>query len=448
MRYFLEYSVALVIIFSAVAEQTSDGWRAEFEKGIKHHAAGQWTEAERSYLSALSAARSRQPDSRPPAILENLSSLYMTRGQFARASPYLKEAIEVRTSSVDSQSNPQLVTDWNLLGAAYCALGQATDAIDAHRRALELLGNKGEASVAGSVTYFLLGMAHDRQTRLAEAEKDYQHALSIMSYSGDRDDLTFVRIATALASLYVDLYRLDEAHELLRRAVAVIQQPGNRNTLAFVECFDVWGQLLSQEEKYTAAEEAWRTAIGTRNPATELLRFPARIHLAEFYIKMAEYTKAEVELRDSADACSRFGSKNGMLYARILADLAFVKMQSHDYSKASDLLDRAQRIEESQPESLFRAQVLNFQGVLFQSRKQWSEAEGRLREVCEIRRRLLGANPLLAISMRSHAFVLRKLKRNAEAKELEQQAKAILRHQQPQQIASYTVDVRALRRQQ
>jgi len=50
--------------------------------------------------------------------------------------------------------------------------------------------------------------------------------------------------------------------------------------------------------------------------------------------------------------------------------------------------------------------------------------------------------------MRSHALVLRKLKRNAEAKELEQQAKAILRHQEPQQrMASYTVDVRTLRQQ-
>ena len=185
MRYFLEYSVALVIIFSAVAEQTSDGWRTEFEKGTRYHAAGQWTEAERSYLGALSAARS-QPTSRPAAILEKLASLYMNRGQFARASAYLKEAVEVRTSSVDSQIDSQLVTDWNLLGGAYCALGQTTDAIDAHRRALELLGNKGEASVAGSVTYFLLGMAHDRQTRLAEAEKDYQHALNIMSHSGWR----------------------------------------------------------------------------------------------------------------------------------------------------------------------------------------------------------------------------------------------------------------------
>src|SRR5712692_492920 len=156
MRYLLEYSVALVIIFSAVAEQTSDGWRAEFEKGTKHHAAGQWTEAERSYLSALSAARSLQPDSKPPAILEKLSSLYMTRGQFARASAYLKEAVEVRTSSVDSQIDPQLVTDWNLLGAAYCASGQAMDAIDAHRRALELLGNKGEASLGAALHIFFL----------------------------------------------------------------------------------------------------------------------------------------------------------------------------------------------------------------------------------------------------------------------------------------------------
>src|SRR5882672_3462758 len=175
MRYLLKYSIALVMVFAAFAEQTSDGWKPDFDKGTKYHAAGQWAEAERSYLSALSAARSLQPNSRPAAILEKLASLYLSRGQFARALVCLKDAIEVRTSSLNWQSEPQLVTDWNLLGAAYSSSGQPTDAINAHRQALELLGNTGEASAAGSVTYFLLGMAHDRQTRLAEAEANYQH---------------------------------------------------------------------------------------------------------------------------------------------------------------------------------------------------------------------------------------------------------------------------------
>ena len=163
---------------------------------------------------------------------------------------------------------------------------------------------------------------------------------------------------------------------------------------------------------------------------------------------MAEYERAGTELREIVDVWRRFELKEGLLYARILADLAFVRMQSHDYSGASDLLERAQRIEESQPEGLFRAQVLTLQGVLFQSRKRWAEAEDRYRGACEIRRRLLGANPLVASSMRSHALVLRKLNRKAEAKELEQQAKAILRHQEPQQMASYTVDVPTLKQQQ
>lgn len=38
--------------------------------------------------------------------------------------------------------------------------------------------------------------------RSAKRRMLYQRALSVMSHPGDRDDLTFVRITTALASLY------------------------------------------------------------------------------------------------------------------------------------------------------------------------------------------------------------------------------------------------------
>jgi tetratricopeptide (TPR) repeat protein len=448
MKRIPAYVVAFALSLSALAESAPVSWKAEVEEGTKHQAAGRWNEAERSYLSALSAARSLQPQPLPLVLLEKVSSFYMLRRQFPRAVEYLKQAIEVRASSADAQSDSELITDLNTIGGAYSSLGQTTDAINTQRRALDLLGKTSEHTVNGSLTHFILGMAHEREERLAEAEKDYQHALSILSRADARDDLTFVRISTALASLYMDLYRLGEAHQLLRRAVALLQKPQTRETVSFVLCLDIWAELLLREGKYTAAEEAWKSALSAQSPATEMSRLQVKSHLAEFHISMAEYKRAEVELREIANAWRDAGLKEDLLYARILTDLGVVRMQLRDYSGASELLERAERMEESQPEGLFRAHVLSIQGVLFHSRKQWVEAEDRFRGACEIRRRLLGANPLVAESMRSHALVLRKLNRKAEAKELEQQAKAILRHQEPQQrMASYTVDVRTLRQQ-
>jgi len=169
-------------------------------------------------------------------------------------------------------------------------------------------------------------MAHEREERLAEAEKDYQHALSILSRAGARDDLTFVRISTALSSLYMDLYRLDEAHQLLRRAVAVLQKPQTRETVSFVLCLDIWAELLLREGKYTAAEEAWKSALSVQSPATEMSRLQVKSHLAEFHISMAEYKRAEVELREIANAWRDAGLKEDLLYARILTDLGVVRI--------------------------------------------------------------------------------------------------------------------------
>ena len=255
-------------------------WKAEVEEGTQYQAAGRWNEAERSYLSALSAARSFQPQPLPLVLLEKLSSFYMLRRNFARAVEYLKQAIEVRASSADAQSDSELITDLNTLGGAYTSLGQTTDAINTQRRALDLLGKTSEHTVNGSLAYFILGMAHEREERLAEAEKDYRHALSILSHGGAGDDLTYVRISTALASLYMDLYRLDEAHQLLRRAVAVLQRPQTRETVSFVLCLDIWAELLLREGKYTAAEEAWKSALSVQSPATEMSRLQVKSHLA------------------------------------------------------------------------------------------------------------------------------------------------------------------------
>lgn len=142
--------------------------------GLRHHQAGRWQEAEKSYLELLQI----EPDH--PDAMHLLGVLAFQRGRQRQAIEHIERAIAIRPGTAEYHNN---------LAAAYRADGQLDRAVENYRRALEIkpgysdahnnLGNvlqqRGEANAARA-----------SYRRAMELNPDSQFASSSLAAMGDQ----------------------------------------------------------------------------------------------------------------------------------------------------------------------------------------------------------------------------------------------------------------------
>ena len=96
-------------------------------------------------------------------------------------------------------------------------------------------------------------------------------------------------------------------------------------------------------------------------------------------------------------------------------------------------------------EPIILSKVLVNLGNAFAELRRYAEADRALARARAIVERTLGPqDPVLALALRSHAPVLRKLGRKSEAKQADRIAKAILQARPPKPMRAHTVDVTEL----
>ncbi len=128
-----------------------------FVKGITHHSAGRYTDAELCYRQVL------QMNPKHGGALQNMGVLAFQVGRNDAAIPLLKKAVEI------APNNPTIYCN---LGDAYTALRQGDEALACYEKSVKLDPNM-------ATTHNNLGIVYSRLGKVQEAIKSWKRAIEL-----------------------------------------------------------------------------------------------------------------------------------------------------------------------------------------------------------------------------------------------------------------------------
>jgi CHAT domain-containing protein len=281
-----------------------------------YDAQGEYAKAEPLYKQALEIRRRVLGEKHPnfAASLNNLATLYQAQGDLAKAEPLYKQALEIHRQ-VLGEKHPNYATSLNNLAALYRARGDNAKAEPLYKQALEIrrqvLGEKNP-DFAGSLNN--LAVLYQVQGDYAKAKPLYKQALEIKRHVLGEKHPDFATSLNNLALLY--------------------QSPG--------------GDYAKAEALHKQALEIYRQALGEQHPDFAM----SLNNLAGLYALQEDFAKAEPLYKQALEIKRHVLGEKHPDFARSLNNLAFFYQTQGSYAKAEPLARAAvlivrQHLEES-----------------------------------------------------------------------------------------------------
>lgn len=214
------------------------------------HDTGEYATAEQYYQQTLDMLRRVDPDSiRVVYNLEYLGLLYKDMGDYARAEPLVRQALNIKRQRFGEES---LNTAPTLLSLAKVLVdaGKPSKAEPICRKTLAITASLPGAPHAQRVnTMTLLGQILVESGRYAQAETLLRQADTIRRSWDRTSDWEYAKNLSLLGAALTGLTRYDEAEELLLKSYPVIRDdrtPQHRRTheaiARIVKLYDAWGK--------------------------------------------------------------------------------------------------------------------------------------------------------------------------------------------------------------
>ncbi len=117
---------------------TPHSWERHIQAGLRAQNRGDFAEAEREFLAALSDARDI-PDHQLALrhTLNNLVEVYRSQAKYDEAVATIRQIIEIDESKL-GPDHPNVAASWNNLAEVYRSQGRRAEAEQAYRRALDI----------------------------------------------------------------------------------------------------------------------------------------------------------------------------------------------------------------------------------------------------------------------------------------------------------------------
>src|SRR5439155_2369559 len=175
-------------------------------------------------------------------IFNSLGVAYFRKGHFKKAEQLFQQALQTltNTGTFEANAGPLL----NNLGAVYCEQRKYPLAEELLTRSLMLTTAQfGPAHPALTDTLDGLGVVYTRIGRYADAEAQFQRAITILEQSGlIQSDVRIARAYKGLADSYVRAGRKAEAALVLERAVLVARR--NLTNPEMIAILEEYSRLL------------------------------------------------------------------------------------------------------------------------------------------------------------------------------------------------------------
>jgi len=207
---------------------------------------GRLAESEKSYLSAMAAARRSNDRRAQRRIAGNLATLYLETGQITRAEQW------ILPFTLDPERDLGSVVLLSDLGSVYAFRAQYQDAERQFRRVLEILEDKSEpaslrirASTMSNLAS-LLAQTHRVRDGAAYVRQALQ-TLETIPDSGNPDSLVKTLINLALFTAQANQPK--EAEALFRRAIGTAESAFGSGSRLFGEALDRYGKFLRLQRR-------------------------------------------------------------------------------------------------------------------------------------------------------------------------------------------------------
>ena len=248
--------------------------------GETRQQAGRLDEAAAAFRQALGIARrysTGQPGQVKLHALMGLASVYLTRGEYARAEPFGKQAVSL-AERVFGPDHPELSAAVNSLAVLYKYMARFIDAGRLYQRALSISEKAlGPDHADVATIYHNLGGLEHAAGNFARGEPFARRAVEIRRKALGPDHPDVAIDMAALASILDGLGRRREAETLLRRVLEIFERiygpdhyevAVNLNNLAVI-CHGT-GNPAEAERLYRRALAIKETLLGPDHPDVAL----------------------------------------------------------------------------------------------------------------------------------------------------------------------------------
>lgn len=248
-----------------------------------------------------------------------------------------------------------------------------------------------------------------------------------------------------LGGVYYELGRLRDAQQAFEQAAGLQRQRGEASTHQLAITLNNLGMLYTKLNLLHQAEETIGQAVAIHR------RYGDRIGEAQSLSNLGSNYRAEHRLneaaalfRESLELREKILDPRDREIAIAANNLAVVLQDQKRLTEAEPLILRALSIWQTvSPKHPMVAAALNNLGVLYTALNRYEEAEPRLSRAIAIATEVLPPDhPNLASYRNSYAFLLRRLDRKKEAKQLEAAARQSLRRFDRDNALGFTVDAR------
>jgi CHAT domain-containing protein/tetratricopeptide (TPR) repeat protein len=301
--------------------------------------------------------------------LNTLAELYHYVGDYRRAEPLLRQALEIRRQAL-GENHPDFAFSLHSFAVLYQEMGDYRRAEPLYQQALEITRRtRGENHPYHATCLNNLAELYSKMGDYRRAEPLYQQALEIKRRTQGENHPRYATSLNNLAVLYLAMGDYRRAEPLLRKAFEIRKRTLGENHPDSATCLD---------------------------------------NLAVLYRKMGDYRRAEPLLRKAFEIRKRTLGENHPDSATSLNNLAVLYKDMGDYRRAEPLYRQALEIRkrtrgENHPDS---ATSLDNLAWLYTDMGDYRRAEPLYRQALEIRKRTLGENhPDIANSLNNLAFI-------------------------------------------
>jgi tetratricopeptide (TPR) repeat protein len=410
-------------------------WQVYAEAGETAFQYGRQSTAEIMLLSAIKEAESDGvQDSRLGKITYELGLLYSSYKSYGKAEGYFLAALRMWEQCHEPDTD-EIAKCLNALGLSLASQGRQKEAERPYRRAINICEKLKESSGV-AIVVINLSSTYCAQDKCSEAEKCVKEGLEFVEQSKKADDETVASLVETLVMIHLAQNRFDEAEAAYRRLLS-IGEAGK----VYAERLEQTGRRagdLYEAKRYPEAEGLLKGELALlkkQSALTTLAAANAFNDLADVHYRQRNFKEAETEKKQLIEIAKNLIAKKVLDpdfrtdWAQ--ADLALIQYaQSHGanaeplFQEALDSMrKRRGKSKSAEDQDKLGKQIadrLEQLAELYDAEGKSEQSASVYKEALQLRESKPGKLDAKTIATsKEYVKVLRKLKRDAEAHEIE-----------------------------
>jgi len=362
------------------------------------------------------------------SCINNLASIYETRGEYGRAEPLLKQSLEI-SKKVHGENDPDFALALNNLANLYLETGRYAEAEPLNLRALEIIrAGAGEDNAFFVKSLNNLASLYMRMGNYVEVEPLYKKAAGILLKISGEDQPDYAIVLNNLAKYYYYIGRYPEAESTYQKSLDVSRKAVGEQHPIYARTLNNLGSVYEAMGNYARAEQLYQQALRTitsKSGKDSTDAAAALNNLGGLYKTIGDYGKADSFYRQSNEVWRAAVGEKHPEFAASLNNMADLNYWMGKFDAAEQLYVKVLQIQKSSlgekhPDVALSSQNL---AVLYVKMGRYPEAESLYRQSLDIWKSALGnRNPNVALALQNLALLYVKMGRYEEAEPLYREA--------------------------